>query len=96
LGAYATSAALTEGLAGKADQSALNATDQALAALTVEVDGKQDALTAGTGLVFHERLLEANTVKSLTAGNNARASLCPSARRAEPPARTGQLAPSAW
>jgi hypothetical protein len=70
LDAYATAAALTEGLAGKADQSALTSTDQALAALTVEVDGKQDALTAGTGLVFHERLLEANTIKSLTAGNN--------------------------
>ena len=57
-------------VAGKADQASLNSTDQALAALTVEVDGKQDALSAGTGLVFHERLLEANTIKSLTAGNN--------------------------
>jgi hypothetical protein len=49
---------------------ALNSTDQALAALTVEVDGKQDGLSAGTGMAFHERLLEADKIKSLTAGNN--------------------------
>jgi hypothetical protein len=38
--------------------------------LTVEVDSKQDLLSAGTDLVSHERLLEANTINSLTAGNN--------------------------
>jgi hypothetical protein len=57
-------------LSGYATTAALNSTDQALAALTVEVVGKQDTLSAGTGLVFHERLLEANTVKSLVAGAN--------------------------
>jgi hypothetical protein len=64
LSAYATSAALT------AVQGALESTDQALVDLAAQVDGKQDALSAGTGLVYHEKLLEANTIKSLTAGNN--------------------------
>jgi hypothetical protein len=51
------------------DQTALAST-AALAALETEVDGKQPLLSAGTGFVFHEKLLEANTIKSLTAGNN--------------------------
>jgi hypothetical protein len=115
----------------KAPQSALNSTDQALAALTVEVAGKQaqlgvgtvtgghsmlengsiraikgaapvqvtatpthvevtmdesyfgaitaitdataakqDQLTAGTGMVYHEKLLEGTKIKSLTPGAN--------------------------
>jgi hypothetical protein len=38
------------------DQSELAAT-AALAALETEVDSKQPLLSAGTGLVFHEKLL---------------------------------------
>ena len=31
---------------------------------------KQNTLTAGTGMIFHEKLLEGTKVKSLVAGNN--------------------------
>jgi hypothetical protein len=47
----------------KADQSALNTTNTTLA-------GKQNTLTAGTAMVFHEKLLEGTKVKSLVPGNN--------------------------
>jgi hypothetical protein len=43
---------------------------QAVTDLATQVDTKQDLLSAGTGFVFHEKLLEANTIKSLTAGAN--------------------------
>jgi hypothetical protein len=51
------------------DQTQL-ASNAALAALEAEVDGKQDTLTAGTGALAHEKLLEANTIKSLLPGEN--------------------------
>jgi hypothetical protein len=46
------------------------ANNQALVDLAPQVEAKQDQLSAGTGMVFHEPLLEANTIKSLVAGNN--------------------------
>jgi hypothetical protein len=51
------------------DQSQLAST-AALAALETEVDGKQPLLSAGTGFLYHEKLLEGTALKSLTAGEN--------------------------
>ena len=39
-------------------------------ATNTALDGKQNTLTAGTGMVFHEKLLEGTKVKSLVAGEH--------------------------
>jgi hypothetical protein len=59
----ANQTSVTDALALKADQSALDTTNNTLA-------GKQNTLTARTGLAFHEKLLENNKFESSVAGEN--------------------------
>jgi hypothetical protein len=48
----------------------VDSNSQALVDLESQVAGKQEQLTAGAGMVFHEKLLEGTKVKSLTPGSN--------------------------
>jgi hypothetical protein len=48
----------------------VEANNQALTAFVPQVAGKQAQLSAGDGMVFHEKLLEGAKIKSLTAGSN--------------------------
>jgi hypothetical protein len=57
----------TTNLEIRLDQSLLNSTSQ-IAALQTAVATKQATLTAGSPLVFHEKLLEGTKVKSLAPG----------------------------
>jgi hypothetical protein len=48
----------------------VEANNQALTSLTAQVASKQAQLSAGTGMVVHQPILQANKIKSLTAGAN--------------------------